>query len=592
MCGLLLENLKPDQLRVGTFIPKAKLGTFGGDPLDFLLRAGSLPAVKALWEQGYMCKNTFYESLSLSSEEATAPIIGSFPFEISKLEIAAIKFLSSMNPSLWTYFLSKIPKYEQDYLIQLKTNPDRVINGKPAGLFGWGLIMHAAHLTTTTRMIQHGPEYTHILVSHINCCFNFLGDTSKTEWFEAFMSVGIESPDLALKIAIMEVVASSECDETKSSVLLKDIKEGPETNGAPFRRPSLESIKALRFAEFVEAEKQGASLGHMLGFMMPSEPQPNILDALAAAALVDDHPAFKRIVINEIRNDRDLTAIGAHEYLLAKFAPEWPRKGEDYLLSIRENFGQSHGIITKLTQIFRRRFWQPAVENAFAETGCLVWDAVKYNNLDLLLFLLAENPSIITNTKSFHSSLMHTICVNDYHTPLLSGLLEALGPEKSITALRLRNTISGISPIDVALFFNSQQCLLIITSFLLKWGISVDAIYYRNPKSQSITRFDPMLANFTRGTRLLHKLSPLIQRYAGYQPQNLHADGVTNKNKLNLTQCQITAMHFLWDLPEHETWRARMKEKIKRYVLHFRPSITKQMFSSSVIFCPLPDCES
>jgi hypothetical protein len=451
MCELLSRGVCPEDTQCSLFIPASGFYALLGTPLKFSFRIGSEAALVALWNQLYSTNEDFLKTFTIVSAPESTNSLFSMLYEMSELDILAIRCLSVTQLSTWSNFLDSLSEDSKTKMresfrekptegLDPETNADR-------GLFYFQLTFLLTNMSQISHMLLHGAKYTERLVSQIRHSMEFFNDVDNPDFLLTALSLPIIIAEPHFQVAFAKVL--------EGSVALPD--------GVDY-----ETLKSVIFWTCVEAEQQGASIGRSLGFVVPrTQPVARILDALAAAVTANDVPAFCRVVRQAIGKQINLVEAGAIQFLGAKFARERLPHAQKFLpmifdLDLPASFSWLARYIVPLT-----------LEQQHTQTGRLLWDAVKHNNLDLVLLLIERDPTIL-DPGFFNPGVFYLICVNDRHLSLLKGLLENLDPSRSLEALNKSTRLTGTNALDVAAYHGSQQCLVHIAKFFIERGLVPD----------------------------------------------------------------------------------------------------------------------
>lgn len=445
MCELLSQGVCPEDTQSSLFIPASQFCALIGTPLEFSFRIGSEVARGALWNQLYSTNKDFLKTVSLVPGTESSNSYFSMLYEMSELDILAIRCLSTTQSSTWSNFFASLSedtksRIQESFREKSKTGPDLETSGD-RGLFYFQLTFLLTNMSQISHMLLHGPKYTERLVSQVRHSMEFFNDLGDPHLFLGVIGLPIIISNPHFQVAFAKALGSS--------VTLP--------HGVNY-----ETLKGLIFWYCIEAEQQGTSLGRSLGFVVPrTQPVSRILDALAAAATADDIPAFCRVVTKAVEYQLNLVEAGAIQFLGAKFLQErlpYARKLLPMIfdMDVPASFSWLERYILPLT-----------FEQQHTQSGCLLWDAIRHNNLDLVLLLIDRDPTILS-PGLFSTGVFYLVCVNDRHISLLKGLLESLDPSRSLEALTRRTKITGITALDVAAYHGSQQCLLQIADFFIK----------------------------------------------------------------------------------------------------------------------------
>lgn len=449
MCDLLSQGICPEDTQSSLFIPAGQFCALFGTPLEFSFRIGSEVAREALWNQLYSTNKDFLRTVSLLPGPESINSLFSMHYEMSELDVLAIRCLSVTQPSTWSNFLASLSEDAKNRMQESfrekseedpETSPDR-------GLFYFQLTFLLTNMSQISHMLLHGPKYTERLVSQIRHGLEFFNDLDNPDFFLTAISLPIILSEPHFQVAFAKALGGS--------VALPD--------GVDY-----DTLKGVIFWFCVEAEQQGASIGRSLGFIVPrTQPVSRILDALAAAVTANDVPAFCRVVKKAVGDQVNLVEAGAIQFLGAKFARERLPYARKFLPMIFD---------IDVPSSFSRvaRYMVPLyLEKEHTQTGRLLWDAVRHNNLDLVLLLIDWDPSIL-DPGFFSPGVFYLVCVNNKHLSLLKGLLESLDPSRSLEALNKCTKITGITALDVAAYHGSQQCLLQIAKIFTEIALHPD----------------------------------------------------------------------------------------------------------------------
>ena len=471
MCALLLDEWQSHYMHRAAFYPQLRACQLYGTPLDFNLKVGSLSATRALWEQAYLTRDPCLSNFSEFSDGDP------YMSPRNPMEKAAGKFFSSMNPAIWEYFVHKASEGTKGVCTYRDLcSPDDVGTSRERALLVVeDALRRVAEISTIPLMICHGPNYWDALQRHMQIGTDFFGAI-----WPINLSFYQKLPDIGIQLALLESIKGQSLSILPESMQPEYCVEGEFADSAHSSQLNWHGIlKQMFFREAVRQKEQGFLFSHSLGFIMYDCPdQKLIIDALIAAAMVHDFPAFRRIIRNEIKYGHNLNNNGAAASLGRAFVKKCPPQAEQYLqLVLDMDSPIFESLFDRLFHYLRAPDFYG--ESTLTETGTVLWDAIKYDNLELVLALVKLFPAILTPRLS-HPSLFHLICANDSHHALLEGLLERLDPSQSITSLKLRERGSGMSAVDVGAIFASQQCLRHIGRFLDSEDISWKHIYSPN----------------------------------------------------------------------------------------------------------------
>ncbi|KAK3368534.1 hypothetical protein B0H63DRAFT_565204 [Podospora didyma] len=486
ICDILSQDVQPEDTDSDIHRPAGGFCALVGTPLDISLKVGSLAATRALWRRVYSGNQPFLLTVSpapgLGYQNPKFKIPSSMinPGDTPVLDIFAIKCFASMQPTIWEFFLSIL---DDDTKRNMTSSFRELVfafgddPGQSRGLYYFLNAYSFMSLSSLSHMILHGPRYTERLVSHLRNGITFFLDVEHPELMSHLLGPLFTWPEPHTQVAMVEAC--------------RDLTTTPEL--AAYDN---ETLKGIMFLLNTQAANQGLSCGHLLGFILPRmQPASIFLEALAAAASADDIPAFQRIARGLVKQQMNLVDEGAIQFLCAHFASKGcPRDARLYLDMI-----SAMDVPSSPPWLARRApRWESAQrEHEHSKTGSLLSDAVKHKNLDLILLLVDQDPSRLY--PGLRSGALFLLCVNDRFEEVLRGLLEHLGPARSIEILRRRSRFSRLTAIDVAIFYNSTQCLRRIAECLTAGGFSMSDLFPLTSVSDKI--WGPMMGSLNDSAR-------------------------------------------------------------------------------------------
>ncbi|KAK3384109.1 hypothetical protein B0T24DRAFT_689062 [Lasiosphaeria ovina] len=421
ICSILADGVAPQDMHCETYQIAGYLCNLFGSPLDFSLKVGSVAATRSLWKQLYHGHDSFLATITMYPG-VSLDDISHIPqtVDIPPLEAFAIRCWGSMQPSIWEFFLSIV---DEDPEIRTKLGvafrePITSGNYPDRGCFYFGTGTVLFSLFQTMHMVLHGPKYTERLIWQLRQGMEFFIDVGDPNFIAHLLTPLFSFPEPHLQVAVIEAC--------------KDLATSAEA--APY---DTETLKAIMFTFNSKAAAQHLSVGHSLGFVMSkTQPLTIVFDALAAAAAANDAPAFRRVVQKSTQYGINLVDEGAFQFLGARFAKSQPKDAGQYFdmlfamnippSSLHWSWHVSPGWL--ITSSF---------EQKYSETGRILWDAVKYNNLALVLLLVDQDPSRLY-PGLVDPGVFFLLCVNDKHKLVLEGLLNHLGPSRSLECLQKR----------------------------------------------------------------------------------------------------------------------------------------------------------
>ena len=482
VCRILRDGLVPEDLTNASFLPLAELSIFFGGPLDYSLKAGSLAATAALWEQVYQDRPAFMDTMGHVPGHLTQSFLEEWidlsAVADSPLEVAIIRFYASMNPKIWKYFLTTLDKGDGPPLCLSAASPSLadVDEDKKERLFSTALT-HSNFLILPL-MLTHGQSYAKQLSSHFFAGIGFFTVKNVDVYISSITNL-LSAVDFSIQVTMMEPLS---CLQSLEETLSTSMSNPLTTDGVPApttpRGTLVDSYRHFVYSTCIKAAESKGSLGHMLGFIMPPRLPPyELMRGLAAAALFDDIPAFRRILYYAEKNETDME--GGVGYLAREFATKKHPGAQKYLKILRDG---SKTFLNTSWYLPRFLFSPQGIEISYTEIGQAIGDAVKHSKKDLVLGLIEGSPSLLTPS-FWHAGLFYLLCVNDDHAELLEDILDELDPAQTLQALRQRDRFSGLYAPDVAVYYGSLQCTHRLGNFLAKQGLSWADVYPVDPDS-------------------------------------------------------------------------------------------------------------
>ncbi|KAM7192417.1 hypothetical protein V8F20_008877 [Naviculisporaceae sp. PSN 640] len=552
MCFILSRHVSPEDTHSETYIPAGYFCTLLGTPLDMSLKVGSVFATRALWREIYSKDPAFSATIQITptslSDLNIRPAI-----EISEPSIVfAIRCWCSMQPAIWDFFLSILEDDHKIKLTSLFQNSAVGVVQESYGLVCFCQAYFTMYASQTTHMTLHGPQYMTALVRQLE------------EGIRFFLQPGEQS------LAIMRLLrlATVDLPDPHLHVAMVLACQKFTSGNAHWQIPGIDSLEAMKWVIFyllTEGLVQGFGYGHSIGFVMSKMQPPNhILVALAATALNGDLPAFQRIVQKSVQYEINLVDHGVSQFLLARFAKRWPPEAEIYLQMVSDMPALPSALHWSY-RLVPSRLDSLGDEYRYTESGRLVWDAMKHHNLGLLLFLIDKDPSLLCQGIWYPGIFSH-ICVSDQYHTLLQGLLEHLGPERSLLSLRSRTRFSGLSAIDIAIYYRSTQCLLRIARFLVGTGGYTMQDLFPGQSSGAENTFGPLmetLLDLSCGEKFLMGADILVARWIKRVPRDWNFSDVGSHFDAVYHHKKMVLITFVLEMSRHD----RPREEVIEYII-------------------------
>ncbi|KAK0738103.1 hypothetical protein B0T18DRAFT_239281 [Schizothecium vesticola] len=554
VCRILADGISLEGIHSGLFYPAGHFCSLAGSPLDFSLKVGSVAATASLWRQIYSRDHRFRETIRVYPS-MDSKFLETIPHlvDIPPLDAFAIRCWGSMQPSMWELFLTLLDEEEDPQATRVEMTArlrERVFDGDVSdrGHYYFITCIILTFAFPLLPMLLHGPKYTERLTQQLRRGMKFFMDVSHPDFVPfLFDPVVTLTPDPHLQVALVEAC--------------QGLGTAPEA-----AQYDTETLKGLFFLLIVKGAEQRLSLGHSLGFVMPkNQPAETIFKALAAAAGAGDAPAYRRIVQKSAEYGINLPEEGAVQFLAAWFA-----RNHNPLQQPANVIRQYLDAVSEMPVLPQSRSGRPwrftfvptwlhvsAMEHRHSKTGRVLWDAVKYDNLPLVLALVDRNPSHLY-PGLIEPGVFFLLCVNDRHRAVLQGLLEHLGPAKSLDCLRRRTRFpSRLTAMDVAVYHGSTQCLLVIARFLSAAVVPLDALFPGNKNGNGLMDTLPVsLFDCARGYQVLMGLSGVLASpWRALTSRQWGSDLESHVGEAIVVPGLLSIVPFVWEMCRHEPAR-------------------------------------